>query len=94
MQLSELTVISGFRRDVDETCVLLGYYAASCGNPTPTFRDYVSVPFSRAKNSKKKRTSWPVKMGPIPSPETSVKAYHSTLRNIPEESRSHQNESR
>jgi hypothetical protein len=39
------TVISGFRRDVDETCVLLGYYAASNGNPLLTFRDNVSVPF-------------------------------------------------
>ena len=29
-------LISGFRRDVDEICVLLGYYAASRGNPLPT----------------------------------------------------------
>jgi hypothetical protein len=28
-----LSVLSGFRRDVDEFCVLLGYYAASNGNP-------------------------------------------------------------
>jgi hypothetical protein len=28
-------------------------------------------------------------MGPIRSPKTSVKNYHSTLRNIPEERRSH-----
>ena len=33
------TVISGFRRDIDEICDLLGYYAASCGNCLPTFRD-------------------------------------------------------
>ena len=26
---------SGFRRDVDEICALLGYYAASCGNCFP-----------------------------------------------------------
>jgi hypothetical protein len=45
-------LISGFRRDVDEICALLGYYAASNGNPLPTFRD-VSVPFSRVKKSKK-----------------------------------------
>jgi hypothetical protein len=32
-------LISGFRRDVDEICALLGYYAASCGNCLPTFRD-------------------------------------------------------
>jgi hypothetical protein len=29
-------------------------------------------------------------MGPIGCPETSVKNYHSTLRNIPEQRRSHQ----
>jgi hypothetical protein len=27
-----LTLISGFRRDVDDFCALLGCYAASCGN--------------------------------------------------------------
>ena len=26
------SVISGFRREVDENCALLGYYAASSGN--------------------------------------------------------------
>jgi hypothetical protein len=30
-------LISGFRRDVDEICGLLGYYTASCGNYLPTF---------------------------------------------------------
>ena len=25
-----MTLILGFRRDVDEVCALLGYYAASC----------------------------------------------------------------
>jgi hypothetical protein len=42
-------VISGFRRDIDETCALLGYSAASSVNPLPAFRDNVSVPSSRAK---------------------------------------------
>jgi hypothetical protein len=32
-------------------CALLGYYAASCGNCLPTFRDNVSVPSSRVKIS-------------------------------------------
>jgi hypothetical protein len=32
--------------------------------------------------------SWPLKMGPIGCPETSVRNYHSTLRIIPEERRS------
>ena len=34
--------------------------------------------------------SWPVKMGPIRCPETSVNNYHTTPRNIPEERRSYQ----
>jgi hypothetical protein len=38
-----------------EICALLGYNAASSGNPLPTFRDNVSVPSSRAKKSKKSR---------------------------------------
>jgi hypothetical protein len=45
------TAISGIRRDV-EIRTLLGYYAASNGNPLPTFRDNVSVPSSRVKKSK------------------------------------------
>jgi hypothetical protein len=31
-------MISGFRRDVDEICGLLGNYTALCGNYLPTFR--------------------------------------------------------
>jgi hypothetical protein len=50
-----LSVISGFRRDADEICALLGYKAASRGNFLPTFRDNVSVPSSRVKNSKTPR---------------------------------------
>jgi hypothetical protein len=50
-------VISGFRRDVDDTRTRLGYYATSSGNPLPTFRDNVSVPSSTVKK--------PLKMGPI-----------------------------
>jgi hypothetical protein len=45
-------VISGFRRDVDENCDLLGYYAPSSGNFIPTFRDNLSVPSSGVKNPK------------------------------------------
>jgi hypothetical protein len=47
-------VISGFRRDVDEICAILGYYAAQSGSSVPTFRDSVSVPPSRVMKSKKK----------------------------------------
>jgi len=30
--------VSGFRREVDETCALLGCYAAYSGSSIPTFR--------------------------------------------------------
>jgi hypothetical protein len=65
-----------------EICALLAYYAASNGNPLPTFWETVSVPSSRVKMS--------FKMGTIRCPETSVKDYYSTLRNIPEERKSNQ----
>jgi hypothetical protein len=48
--MRRLELMSGFRRDVDEICGLLGYYAASCGNCLPTFRDKVSVPSSWVKS--------------------------------------------
>jgi hypothetical protein len=44
-----MILISGFCRDVDEICGLLGNYTASCGNYLPTFRDNVSVPSSWVK---------------------------------------------
>jgi hypothetical protein len=74
-----MSVISGFRRDVDDICALLGYYAALSGNSLPTLRDNLAVPSSRVGKSK---------IGPIRCPETSVKSYHSRLRNIPEKRRS------
>ena len=43
-------MISAPRREVDENCALLGYYAASNGNFLPTFRDNLSVPSTRVKN--------------------------------------------
>jgi hypothetical protein len=57
---------------------------ALSGNPLPTFRDNVSVPSSRVKKS----TSWPLQMGPIRCPETSVKDYNSPLIYTPDECRS------
>jgi hypothetical protein len=51
-----LDVISGFHRDADEICSLLGHYAVWSGNPIPTFRDNVSVAYSRVKKPKKKMT--------------------------------------
>jgi hypothetical protein len=69
----KLSLISGFRRDVDEICPFLGYYAASCRNCLPTFLDNISVPSSRRS---------------ICCPETSVNNYHTTQRNILEERKS------
>jgi hypothetical protein len=37
--MKALSVISGFQRDVDEICALLGYYTPSNGNPLRTFRE-------------------------------------------------------
>jgi len=48
-------VISDFRRDVEETRALLGYYAASCGNFLQTFRENISAQSSGISNKKKKR---------------------------------------
>jgi hypothetical protein len=39
--------ISGFRREVDKNCALLGYYATS-SNSLPTFRGNLSVPSERS----------------------------------------------
>jgi len=45
------SVISGFRREVDEKCALLGYYLANSGKVLQTFRDYISVPSTRVKKA-------------------------------------------
>ena len=50
--LSSTRVISGFSREEDENCALLGCYAESSGNFLPTFRDNLSIPSSRVKNKK------------------------------------------
>ena len=61
---------------MDENCALLGYYAACSGIPLPAFRDNISVPSSRVKNS--------LENGPIGCAETSIRNYHYTPRNNPE----------
>ena len=35
------TLISGFSRDLNEICALLGYYATLCGNCLPTLRPHL-----------------------------------------------------
>jgi hypothetical protein len=49
-----VSVISDFRRDVDEICALLGCYVASNDNPSATFQDNISVPSSKVKKFTKK----------------------------------------
>ena len=68
--------ISGFRREVDVNWALLGYYAAFSGDFLPTFRDNLSVPSSHF---------WPLKLGLIGYPETSIRNYYYVLRNSPKE---------
>jgi hypothetical protein len=50
-----MSMISSFRREVDEICVLLGYCTASSGNSLPTFRNNLYVPLSSVKNPKEKK---------------------------------------
>jgi len=45
----ERSEILAFRRDVDDNCALLGYYAASSDYFVLTFRDNLSVPCSGFK---------------------------------------------
>jgi hypothetical protein len=41
--MNHITVISDFRREVDEICALLGNYAEYSGNILPTFRDRITT---------------------------------------------------
>jgi len=78
-------VILVFRRDADEICALLWFHVAQSGNSVPTFRDDLSVPSSRVNKSKHLQESNSSDKGTIGFPETSVRNYHSTLRNNSEE---------
>jgi len=51
---SDMCVISDFRREADENCALLGYYAASGRNFLPTFRVNLSIPSFNYRNCVKK----------------------------------------
>ena len=83
---------------ITEDCVLLGYYAASSGNILPTFRDNLPILSSGVKNPKESlSTHYGVHIGKSVAtedgtgtrPETSVRNYHYSLRNDPEEGSSH-----
>ena len=60
-------------------CAPLGYHAASSGNSLSTFRNNLSVPSSRVM-----KNSWPLRMGPVGCPETSVRKCHYSVPNNPE----------
>jgi len=62
-----------------EVFALLGCYVANSGNTLPTFRYKLSAPNSRFRQSRH------LKMGPMVCPKTSVRNYHYSLRNSPEE---------
>ena len=73
-------VTSGFRREVAENCALRGCYAANSGHFLPTFRENRSAPSSGFVLG-----SWDIRMGAMGRPETSVRNYHYSPRNDPEE---------
>ena len=74
-------VVSGFRREVEKNCVLLGHYAAGAGNSLPMFRDNLSV----LSSSVFLFCFLTSEVGT----ETSVRNYHHPLHNDPEERSSH-----
>jgi len=45
-------VISGFRREADDKCGLLGCYTANGGNFLLAFREYIPVTSTRVRNPK------------------------------------------
>jgi len=82
-------VISGFRRKVDESCVLLDYYAASSGNFLLTFWGIISVPSSGVKYPPLQKTP---EDKTNTMPQKSVKNnYYYSLCNNPEERRFQRN---
>jgi hypothetical protein len=64
-------------------CALVEFYAAYVGSLLSTFRDNLSFPTLRVKQSKK--TARSQKMGSTCCPETSITNYRPTLRKTPEE---------
>jgi hypothetical protein len=65
-----------------EACALLGYYAAYTGNSSPPFQNNLPVLSPRMKKSMKNGFSWPLKMGLICCPETSVRNCHYMMSNL------------
>jgi len=72
---------TGFRREVDENCTVLGYYAAFMIIIT----DVMGQPDGTIFKGQESKNYWPFKMGPIGCTKKSLRSYHYTLRNGPEE---------
>jgi len=68
---------------------LLQQHAAYSRNSLPTFRDNLSVPSSKDKQSNYSWSSWTLNIAPIGCLETSKQNKDSTLHYNPEERRSH-----
>jgi hypothetical protein len=67
---------SSFRRNVNEICALLGFYATQMVIPYQRFATTYASPID------------PSRWDPIACPETSVRNYQSTLREVPQECKS------
>ena len=83
----ENCVTSGFHRELNKNCALLGHYAANSNNSSLTFRDNLSVRNPQVNNPEFST----LKLVPIRGPETSVRNNHFLLCNNPEERKSGRN---
>ena len=79
------SLFSGFRRDVNEICDLLGYTQRRM---VILYRRFETTYRSHLQGSRSQRRKGPLKTGPILCPEMLVKDYVSNLRNTTEERRS------
>jgi hypothetical protein len=70
----EMQAFLGFRREVEDNCVLLGYYTANSGNSLP-ISGHLICPIFKSKLGSR-------------VPETSSRKYHYWLHNSPEKSNS------
>jgi len=74
--------VDRYNKSLCEIFAFLECYAAISGNSLPMFRYKLWTPNSRFRQNRH------LKMGLIGCPETSVRSYHYSLRNSPEESSS------
>jgi hypothetical protein len=83
-------VISHFRRDVSDDALFLNVTQCWLAAKLPTFRDSLSVPYSRFRLSTKRQSRKNfVKKRQTGCPETLATNYTSTPRNIPAVRRTH-----